>query len=403
MFSTISRWLGLVVLLVPGTLASAQQIQEPLTLAVRIQLRSAILGETRSLWISTPEGYDSSGARFPVLYVLDPDIHFRHANALARFSSHYLRSPRMIVVGVPSTNRSRDFTPAPAAGEGEEAAPRSGGADGFLRFLTEEVQSYVNREYRTERFSILVGHSLGGLFAVHALAKNPDAFDAHIAISPSLYWNDSATLAATRRTLDPATRRSGFLYLALGERERPAIATSTRALAAALEDGAPASFAWSFQEFPGENHITVPYPALHAALRWLFRGWGIFPDGTAAQIAEAGSLAPFDEHFAAQSERYGYPVRPPELAMRMIGARLLDQGNLDEAVELLGRRVSLYPRSPLAHDALAGAYDAKGEPSLALESRERAYALAAAQEHPSLEAIQERLEKARNEGGPKQP
>lgn len=371
--------------------AQPQPARDPLHLGTRHRLTSTVPGEERELWIRTPPSYGRSRVGFPVLYVLDADVHFRHATALVDFLAYYLRAPEMIVVGVLNTNRTRDFTP-PRAGQAAEA----GGADRFLRFMTEEVRKYVNREFRAEPFSVLVGHSLGGLFAVNTLAQQPAAFSAYIAISPSLYWNDSAVVEAMRRSVvAEKDRPAGFLYLALGEAEPPTIATSTRSLRATLQTSAPESLRWNFAEFGRENHLTVPYPALHGALRWLFDLWLLPIDPTAARIAAEGKLDAFDAHFVSLSKRYGYNVQPTELVISMIGDRLYRSRDFDEAISLFRRRVQLYPESPEAHDELARGYEAAGQRALALESYERAYALAASQKHPSLGAIRGRLERIR--------
>ena len=67
---------------------------------------------------------------------------------------------------------------------------RRGGADRFLEFIDGELKPWVNENFRTEPFEILGGHSFGGLFAVHVMLNRPDSFDAYIAVSPSLWWDD---------------------------------------------------------------------------------------------------------------------------------------------------------------------------------------------------------------------
>jgi predicted alpha/beta superfamily hydrolase len=59
----------------------------------------------------------------------------------------------------------------------------AGGADSFLRFIREELLPEVDRKYRTAPFRILMGHSLGGLFALHAFSRSPglETFRRHLA------------------------------------------------------------------------------------------------------------------------------------------------------------------------------------------------------------------------------
>jgi predicted alpha/beta superfamily hydrolase len=72
--------------------------------------------------------------------------------------------------------------------------PTSGGADRFLDFIQTELIPEIDRRYRTEACRIFTGHSLGGLIAIYILVNCPEMFQAYIASSPSLWWDDQHTL-----------------------------------------------------------------------------------------------------------------------------------------------------------------------------------------------------------------
>ncbi|MEZ4587540.1 MAG: alpha/beta hydrolase-fold protein [Gemmatimonadales bacterium] len=370
--------------------ASAQPRHEVPSLGVRVSLHSDVLDEERELWIWTPAGYSASGPAMPVVFLLDPETHFRHATAVVDFLARYLRMPEAIVVGVLTPSRARDFTPA--SGDGSAT---SGGAAPFLRFLTEEAAPLVERTHRASGFRILVGHSLGGLFATYAAFREPSAFGAVVALSPSLYWADSLALRSARSALSGGGPLPRFLYVGMGEREQPRIAATTRALVASLAGADTTRLSWTSREFEGENHLTVPLPALRHALAWLFADWPFSIDGVADRIARGGTLAPLDEHFTRLSARYGYAAEPAELAFSMVGDRLYRGRHFELAIELFARRVAAYPESPEAHDELARGYEAAGRLDLAVASFDRAWTLARAQSHPSLGAIAERRDRAR--------
>ena len=75
----------------------------------------------------------------------------------------------------------------------------------------------MNGNFRTERFRVLSGHSLGGLFALHVLASAPDAFDAYLAASPSADWDDGLVVKELARRLQGTARLERSLYVSLGD------------------------------------------------------------------------------------------------------------------------------------------------------------------------------------------
>jgi predicted alpha/beta superfamily hydrolase len=123
-----------------------------------------------------------------VLYLLDGESNFEFTAAIIHFLAENERIPGMIVVGIDSGDRSQrthDLT-APSQVEIERRfSPGNGGADVFLAFIDSELVPYVEKNYRTRPYRILVGHSFGGLFAIHTLATRPMLFNAYIAIDPT--------------------------------------------------------------------------------------------------------------------------------------------------------------------------------------------------------------------------
>ncbi|MDX2153189.1 MAG: alpha/beta hydrolase-fold protein [Bryobacteraceae bacterium] len=173
----------LLVLVAVAAAAVAQPPPPAMSIGERVELRSELLNEVRHLVVVKPFGYDASRERYPVLYVLDGDQHYFHAAGILSFLAQNGRIPPMLLVAVPSLQRNRDMTP-PTEDENEKRFfPIRGGADRFLEHLRDELVPFVDRSYRTRPYRILVGHSLGGLFVIHALTSEPRLFQGWIAIS----------------------------------------------------------------------------------------------------------------------------------------------------------------------------------------------------------------------------
>ena len=155
-----------------------------LTIGSKVQLKSTILNEERPIIISLPTDYATSEAQYPVLYLTDGLQNIWHVMGTIEILARTGSIPAMIVVGIESTNRMRDFTFTVS-----ENNPGSGGGKKFLDFIESELIPYIDSNYRTNSFRVLEGHSLGGLFTASCLIEEPDLFDGFIIMSPALWWN----------------------------------------------------------------------------------------------------------------------------------------------------------------------------------------------------------------------
>src|SRR6185503_17329473 len=156
---------------------SKKKVQD-INIGKKYSMRSKILKEERPYWVYLPNSYDERNKkqRFPVLYLLDGDAHFQSASGVVQFMSSG-QIPEMIVVAIPNTNRTRDLTPTHSkiGFDGNEATflESSGGGDTFLKFMREELFAQIDSKFHTLPARILVGHSFGGLLAIHTLLAEP--------------------------------------------------------------------------------------------------------------------------------------------------------------------------------------------------------------------------------------
>lgn len=196
------------------------------------------------------------GAVVPVLYVVDGDFLFGLAAEIGRAMSTVAGFPAHYVVGIGYDADYLDFlklrtadlsTPlSPEAGEGMGAlgaaigSERNGGADAFLAQLVDVLRPEIAARYpqTSGGEQILFGHSLGGLFAAHALLTRPDAFAAFIISSPSLWWDGFSIL---RRLPDFQARLAALadqprVFVDVGGREQDPPASVPEGMAVTLEE-----------------------------------------------------------------------------------------------------------------------------------------------------------------------
>jgi len=381
-------WNLLLLLLLGGTVEEPR----PIVIGERLTLHSELLGEDRIVQVHLPTSYAWADAAYPVVYLLDGETNFHHTTATLDTLSRLEYIPDVIVVGIDNTDRTRDLTPkrltAIADGE-EDRFPTSGGADTFLDFFERELFPHVEASYRTAPYRILVGHSFGGLFAVHALVHRGELFDAYLAISPSLWWDESRLVEDAQALFESQPDFSKRLFVSLAD-EIEVMRPPYKAFVELLRYQAPPGLEWQAREMADDDHGTTTIGSTHYGMRELFPLWRL------PSSERDGGLEALERHFARLSEIYGYTIAVPERAINGLGQRLLREDKPVEAKAIFEVNVARYPRSPNVYDSLGEALEALGEIGAAVESFERAVALAEELDHPSLGAYRRHLEEVKN-------
>jgi len=232
------------------------------------RVTSRALGEVREYTVYLPEAYAREPQRrYAVAYVLDGPPLDQHTAAGAAASG----APPLIVVGIPNMQRggrARDFLPPTLAFARRDGTPFRGGADRFLAFLRDELAPRIERDYRTTRPRLLVGHSLGAIFVTWSLEAAPRDFDARFAHSPAIWRDEDRIASMFDRTLARARHLGGFFYLSVGAGEGDGLGRLYGKLEAALRAQATgAGLPYVAAITPGAVHETNVRLATPASLR----------------------------------------------------------------------------------------------------------------------------------------
>src|SRR5215813_4674245 len=247
---------GFAVLLLVSSAAIAQPAAGTVT---RLVLKSTVLGEDRTVLIRIPPGYETNNVKYPVLYMTDGDAHMGHTSATIEFLTRNGRISDLIVVGVTNTDRTRDLTPVRSTAKnpaGELQFPTSGGADNFLKFFETELIPEIEKQYRVQPYRIFAGHSLGGLFAIHAMISKPGLFNSYVAVSPSLQWADGEALKRAEEFFKNQKDMKVTLFMSIGN-EPGAIGDCFDKFKEFLATTNIKDFEWQAERLADEDHGSV--------------------------------------------------------------------------------------------------------------------------------------------------
>jgi predicted alpha/beta superfamily hydrolase len=323
-------------------------------------IKSKVLNEERSILVRVPESYTRSAQKFPVVYMLDG--HGSYLSLMPGMLDHLAWSghlPEMILVSIQNTDRTRDLTPT------KTAQGSTGGADKFLEFIATEVIPMVEQKYRTQPFRIFAGHSLGGLQVVYSFLSRPELFQAYIAASPVLHWDNNFLIKRAEEVFKQKKAWKKTMFLAIGD--EPNYKDGFNAFKSLLGRVKPDDFEYEFRQLPEENHASVALQAYFLGLRKIYLGW--LPP-------TSGTLAVLESHYKKLSDKYGYTILIPENMLNTIGYQLLRANQSNEAIEIFKKNVELYPNSINVYDSLAEAYELTKQLDSSRKNYEKALSLA---------------------------
>ena len=379
-----ARPLGIFCLLFLSSMLAFAQA--PSGTVTKLQLKSTVLGEERTILVRTPAGYEANKSRYPVLYMTDGDAHIAHTSSTIEFLARNGRISDMIVVGITNTDRTRDLTPTHVATTaaslgGAAQFPTSGGADKFLKFIETELIPEIEKRYRVQPYRILAGHSFGGLFAIHAMLSRPDVFNSYIAVSPSLQWDSELEVKRATEFFKDRKEFNATLYVSLGN-EPGEIGEGFDSFKRLLTATKVKGFEWQAEKMEDEDHGSVVLRSHYAGLRKIYDGWQLPRDPQTG--AFSGDLKSADEHYKWISQKFGYAVPVPELVINQLGYQLLFAGKSEEAIATFKANVERYPGSANVYDSLAEAYERGGRMDMAAPLYEKAQTVGTETNDPNL-------------------
>lgn len=293
----IYKKLPLMWMLLCFLTTSNQLKAEVIAVGESFALQSQVLKQQRRYSVSLPGRYQAEpDRRYPVLYVVDADFQFFHVAATVKNLTQMGNIPPLIVVGV-ATEGPDDYVKATTWAIQGEGAQAYGGIEPMRLFLNTELIPQIEKTYRTSPERMLAGYSLGGLYSLYELVQKDSPFQAYLAMSASLWFDDYSFQKKFEGFLtEKSSNKRLFLSLA---NERGMGVTE---LVAALKKADNPQLRWNYRQFPDETHYSTALPALYAGLSYLYADY--FTD--IAQMRELkGADAVFQLFKHKQQQQFG--------------------------------------------------------------------------------------------------
>ncbi len=381
------KFVLILLLLFSGITPSLATSQTTEKTRERFIIQSEILGEHREILVHLPKGYNASARSYPVIYLTDAEVHMDHTSASADFLYNQHKMPKSIIVGIVNTNRNRDLRPTPI---NEQIGQTPTGADLFLTFLEKELMVEINKRYRTLPYKVLSGTSFGGLFVIHSFATKPELFNAYIAVSPSLWWDNKATLKHAAKTIKTIPMQFANLaprqiYISLSN-EPDMMTTPYGELVKFLAESKFEKLKSFNRRFPNENHNSGVLISQYKGFSDIFNIWEI-PDAPQ-------TLEDLLTRYEAITKQLETSIILPEDRAIGYGTWLYYINRLDEATEMFEWVIKTYPGSATGYHSLGLTYEKVGEIKKALNNFETSLSLSKMNGDPLSGTYSDSVERA---------
>jgi predicted alpha/beta superfamily hydrolase len=253
-------------------------------------LYSKEIDQTFEIDVAMP--YSLPAGKLPVVYVTDGGSMFPLVTISAMLLQLGFELPPMIIVGIgykvdtpreALSLRTRDLTPAvdEAFLAEQSAGPDGlspGGADAFLDFIEEQVKPMIRANYPASDDETLVGDSLGGLFALHALFTRTDDYDRYLVGSPSIWWDNQSLFETEAAYANNHEDLDADVFISVGaleegvnpELDSAKMVSNSVEMAARLRAHDYPSLRLTEHVFEGETHLSVIPATMSRGLRALF-------------------------------------------------------------------------------------------------------------------------------------
>lgn len=220
------------------------------------------LDDTRKIKIQLPRNYDESGqTTYPLVIVLDGDYLFEPVAGNVDYFSYWEDMPESIVVGIMQSKERYDDTYY----DPNSYMPAESGAD-FFEFIGLELIPHLDKNYRTAKFVIAVGHDVTANFLNYYLFKSPVLFNGFVILSPDLAPSMDTRIADRI----PNIREKIFYYLATGSEDVKKLREDTEVLDSELSALKSDNFKYYYDSFDEANHYSLVARGIPNALEKIF-------------------------------------------------------------------------------------------------------------------------------------
>ena len=246
---------------------------------------SDFLKDTRELKVQLPRNYNENLSKeYPLIIVLDGDYMFEAVSGSVDYLSYWGNIPESIIVGVNQINTRYDDC---SVLDNIDFVPISSTAN-FYDFISEELIPYFDKNYRTTKFKVAVGHEATANFINYFLLNNKTSFSGFIAISPKFSYNMEKYLIERFDKI----KTNVFYYLASSDRDFKSIDERTKEFSRNLNSSKNELISFKYKQYNNLTHYNLPIHSVSEGFEHVFATYSAINSIEYDSVLKKTSLSP---------------------------------------------------------------------------------------------------------------
>lgn len=389
----------------------AQKLVTLNTIGENHTISSKYLKEDRIISIYLPENYKNSNEHYAVFYILDGQRYFLNGVVYQKTLSWQEKSPEFIVVGIETDNTKRRTL-------FDEQSKI------FIKFLEQELVSYIDTHYRTTKERFYFGWEMAGGLALEIIAQPKPLFSAYFIASPTHISAQRLDALKSRVTTNKDTNE--FLFFTLSPVESWSF-PSLEELGNILKTTNRNGHNWQYKSLIKENHHSTPTITIHEGLSAYFEDFPYLRFYSLKEFEDFGGMSALVRHYKNRGEKYNlsteihketkhflllqsikednytsfqsfmnsfenyYQSKNNDFWFDRYAQFYLKHKNADKALEILNNGLQKFNNSALILSALGDSYLAKQKPKLAKQYYSKAFESAVKNKDSNIEFYKKKL------------
>jgi len=341
-----------MMILISVNQSYSQNDGDKVTIGTYRILHSTILNEDRILLIHLPRNYNTTKFSYPVFYLLygnHTTTYYAETVSILDRLGNTARIPQMILVGITNNDRYRDLLPLKPDG-----SPT--GIDNFIRFFKEELFPYIDKNYRTKSYRVIMGPQAGANFGFHVLFTKPELFDTYILNNP-FRWTGGRDLMMhqAKNFLEKNKSFKKFLFITYEDSDELAIEgiKYVEQFQELVENKKSDKFQLGLNFIKGNDEFIAPM-GLRKGIKALFQNYS-FPEDM-----KVDNLSDILAFYKNLSDEYGFEVDVPDQVLSQQSDKLSQMQKGTQALEVWQYMLAKNPNSGNALWRLANYYQNEG-------------------------------------------